>query len=149
MSPLIIEGLALEMLGEIGRKPAVLHEKTPPPWLSDARDLLREQFSQRLTIHEIAQAVGVHPVHLAREFRRFYGYTVGGFVRHLRLVYSCKKLVQSRMPLREIALAGGFFDQSHFARTFKRHFGKTPEDYRRAFQHPGSDRLQPYQRPEA
>jgi AraC-like DNA-binding protein len=32
----------------------------------------------------------------------------------------------------DIAAQAGFYDQSHFTRTFKRKFGLTPQEYRRA-----------------
>ena len=71
-SPLIVEGIALEMMGEACRPAAGKSASLPPGWLVAARDLLHEQFSESLTLSEIAYLVGVHPVHLAREFRRFY-----------------------------------------------------------------------------
>jgi len=36
-------------------------------------------------------------------------------------------------PLSEIALAAGFFDQSHFSKTFKHINGMSPATYRRTF----------------
>jgi AraC family transcriptional regulator len=86
-----------------------------------------------LSLSQQAACVGVHPVHLAREFRRFYHCTIGDYIRQLRIKFACEKLVQSDLPLSEIALASGFFDQSHFTRTFKQLTGKTPQAYRADF----------------
>ncbi len=130
LSSLIVEGLALEMMGEASRNLAKKSNSVPPRWLIEARHLLDEHFAERLTLREQAEGVGVHPIHLAREFRRFYHCTVGDYVRQLRIEFACTKLVQSDLPLSEIALASGFFDQSHFTRTFKQLTGKTPQAYR-------------------
>lgn len=130
LSPLIVEGLALEMMGEASRDLLKKREGMPPPWLAEARQLLHERFAEHLSLSQQAECVGVHPVHLAREFRRFYHCTVGDYVRQLRIEFACEKLLQSDMPLSEIALASGFFDQSHFTRTFKHLTGKTPQAYR-------------------
>jgi AraC family transcriptional regulator len=132
-SPLVVEGIALEMMGETCRPSASQSSGRPPRWLLTARDLLHEQFSQSLTLSELADAAGVHPVHLAREFRRFYRCTIGEYARQLRVDFACQKITASDMPLSEIALAAGFFDQSHFTRTFKAHTGKTPQEYRTLF----------------
>ncbi|MEW6130407.1 MAG: AraC family transcriptional regulator [Acidobacteriota bacterium] len=133
LSSLIVEGIALEMMGEAGRNSIKKFSEVPPPWLSEARDLLHEHFTEHLSLREQAEVVGVHPVHLAREFRRFYHCTVGDYVRRLRIEFACEKLAKSDAPLSEIALAAGFFDQSHFTRTFKQYTGNTPQHYRASF----------------
>jgi AraC family transcriptional regulator len=132
-SPLVVEGIALEMLGEACRPAASPATGLPPRWLLAARELLEEQFSESLTLAELADAVGVHPVHLARQFRRFYRCTIGEYARRLRIDFACRKITASEMSLSEIALAAGFFDQSHFTRTFKAYTGKTPQEYRTIF----------------
>jgi AraC family transcriptional regulator len=129
-SPLIIEGLVMEMLGEISRSQARKVERRPPHWLRQVIELLHEHFSERLQLSTIAQAVGVHPVHLAREFRRFYRCTVGEYARRLRIEYACRELASSKLTLAQIALAAGFADQSHFTRTFKQQTGMSPVQYR-------------------
>ena len=130
LSPLVVEGIALEMLAEASRRPVKEASRVAPRWLINARDLLHEQFAERLTMEQIARAAGVHPVHLAREFRRFYHCTVGDYVRRRRVEFACEVLARSDAPLSEIALAAGFFDQSHFTRTFKQQTGRTPAEFR-------------------
>jgi len=129
-SPLAIEGLALEMLAAVSRDSCKSNEKHPPQWLERAVEMLRERFAEHLTITEVATTVGVHPVHLAREFRRFQRCTIGEYVRELRVQRACRELQTSKEPLAAIATATGFADQSHFCRTFKRLIGMTPAEYR-------------------
>jgi AraC family transcriptional regulator len=130
VSSLIVEGLALEMMGEAHRDSSTMSHRVPPPWLIEARHLLHQRFTEPLSLREQAECIGVHPVHLAREFRRFYNCTVGNYVRRLRIDFACEKLLHSDITLSEIAIASGFFDQSHFTRTFKQFTGKTPQAYR-------------------
>lgn len=129
-SPLIIEGLMMEMLGETKRWQAVQNAQGSPRWLHQAKDLLQSRFAENLTLAEIAQNVGVHPVHLAQTFRKNYQCTVGEYVRKLRIEYACQELATSAKPIVDIALAAGFCDQSHFTRTFKRVVGTAPSQYR-------------------
>jgi len=130
VSPLSIEGVATEILAETSRRLAGLTERRSPRWLQQARDLLHERFADPLTLEEIAGAVGVHPVHLARVFRRRYRCTLGDYVRQLRVNFACHRLSFSHDPLLEIALAAGFSDQSQFCRTFRRLTGMTPGEFR-------------------
>ena len=132
-SPLAVEGLALEMLAEVSRRQIKVSDCKPPRWLAQALDLLREQFSGHLTVTQIATSVGVHPVHLARGFRRFYRCTIGEYIRQLRIEHACHELCASDTSLAAIASGAGFSDQSHFSRTFKRFMEMTPAQYRQAF----------------
>jgi AraC family transcriptional regulator len=131
LSPLIVEGLTSEVLGEAARYSLRRREPAPPPWLEQARELLHDQFHEHLTLSQVARAVGVHETHLSREFRHHYRTTVGEYIRRLRIEFACHSLSTSSTPLIEVALAAGFADQSHFARTFKLQTGMSPATYRR------------------
>jgi AraC family transcriptional regulator len=131
-SPLAIEGIALEMLAEVSRSRKVIVDRQPPNWLKQALDLLQEHFSDHLTITEIANTVGIHPVHLTREFRKFHRCTIGDYIRKLRIEQACNALAHSDFSLTQIALSAGFSDQSHFSRVFKRFMRITPTQYRAA-----------------
>ena len=132
ISALIIDGLMLEMMGEATRRDRLKNDAHPPRWLEQAREILHADFAKSLKLADIAQAVGVHPVHLAQTFHKSYRCTVGDYVRQLRIEYACQQLATSESPIVEIALAAGFCDQSHFTRTFKRLTGTCPSQYRDA-----------------
>jgi AraC family transcriptional regulator len=131
-APLAIEGLLLELVaaasrsweqnGGSGRRPR---------WLDDARDQIHLELGARPSLSGLAQSVGVHPVTLARAFRRAFGCTVGEYVRNLRIDRAAQQLAQTDLPLAEIALGAGFSDQSHFSNLFRRHTGLSPFKFRR------------------
>jgi AraC family transcriptional regulator len=75
--------------------------------------------------------VGVHPVTLARGFRRRFGCTMGDYVRQRRIERAMEQLRSSHDSLAEIALQNGFADQSHFSNLFRRTVGLSPSRYRR------------------
>jgi AraC family transcriptional regulator len=129
-SDLVAEGLTLEMLGHAARA-GHPSESRPPRWLSAIVDRLNDQFLENISTCTLADEAGVHPVHLASVFRRFYGQTVGEYVQLLRVAHASRLLI-GRRPLAEIAYESGFADQSHFNRLFKRHTGMTPGAFRRS-----------------
>jgi AraC family transcriptional regulator len=132
-SPLVIEGLVLELLAEASRKSLRRPDRQLPQWLYQAKELLHERFSESLTLSSISKALGIHPVHLSREFHKQFGSTIGEYLRQLRIEYACRQISTSNTPLARIALAAGFWDQSHLGRVFKERFGMTPSEYRDSF----------------
>lgn len=131
-SALVVEGIMLQLLAEISRKNEPSQERRGPSWLERAREILHEQSGVNMTLGSLASEVGVHPVHLAHEFRKFYRESVGEYVRRLRVERACRAIAQSARPLSEIAVDSGFYDQSHFSNTFKRYTGLTPAAFRSA-----------------
>jgi AraC family transcriptional regulator len=131
-SSLAVEGLMLEVTAELSRQRLKTLEQSPPRWLKEARDNVMANISEPPSLNTLAQAVGVHPVSLAREFRRHYRCTIGEYVRQLRIDAACEELSSSDTPLSVVAMNAGFYDQSHFANTFRRYTGKTPTQYRAA-----------------
>jgi AraC family transcriptional regulator len=133
LSPLVLEGMLLELLAEMARQsPERAEEKGAPRWLRQTEEYLRANFAEALSIDAVAAAAGVHPSHLMRGFRRQYRCTIGDYVRRLRIEYACHLLSASETPLVQIALAAGFTDQSHFNQTFKGMTGMTPVQFRKA-----------------
>lgn len=130
-APLAIEGLVLELLAAATRQSLPHSTRSAPPrWLLRARDLLHEQWTETPALAALAQEVGVHSVSLARAFRRHFQCSIGEYLRRLRIEHACQQISQTDASLIEIAHAVGFYDQSHFSRTFKRQTGLTPAEYR-------------------
>jgi AraC family transcriptional regulator len=88
------------------------------------------QFLERLTLTEIASEVGVHYVHLSRQFHKYNRCTVGELIRRRRVQYASHLLAHSQTPLAEIALVCGFSDRSHLSFLFKRYMGLSPSKFR-------------------
>lgn len=133
ISALAIEALMFETVVELSRaeKKSPAKDKSSG-WLSNARDYIHAEFDSNVTISEIAAAVNIHPVHLARSFRAFYGCTIAEYIRRLRIDFACAALASSNENLAEIAVNSGFSDQSHFCKIFKRLMNLTPAEYRAA-----------------
>jgi AraC family transcriptional regulator len=129
LSPLVLEGLMLELLGACMRS-RIAAPHSAPPWIGDVEERLREEFRDPPSLGALAARVGVHRMHLARAFRQHYGASVGEFVRQRRLDFVCRELVASERPVAELALEAGFADQSHLTKIFNRALGTTPARYR-------------------
>jgi AraC family transcriptional regulator len=131
VSPLAIEGLTLELLAECARPDCRSRDQVRPRWLVKVRESLHDGFLEPWTLTSIADCAGVHPAHLARVFRRVYRCTLGEYVRKLRFEHCCRLLADSDHRLVDIGLSAGYCDQSHFSRSFKRHVGISPAEFRK------------------
>jgi AraC family transcriptional regulator len=130
-APLAIEGLLLEILAGAARERDLRLTGTMPRWLVEAHDYLHDPGDVG-SLGELAAAVRVHPVTLARGFRKAYGCSVGAYLRWLRVARAARGLAETDAPLAEIALGAGFADQSHFSNVFRRETGLSPSAFRRA-----------------
>jgi len=128
---LAIEGLALELIAESCRRKPETFTVKQPPWLVSAKEIIRAEFPEHLSLGRIANQVGVHPVYLASTFHKTYGCTLGEYVRKLRIDFAIRELTSSNTPLSQIAVISGFANQAHFTKVFKEQTGITPGEYRK------------------
>lgn len=123
-----------QALGRGWKRPRA--ERRPPPWLGRLQEFLERDLAAVPDLATLARIAGVHRVHVARAFRDHLGCTVGDFVRGLRVRRACELLTGTRLPLTDVAMRAGFFDQSHMTRVLKHFLGTTPAALRRDAQQP-------------
>jgi AraC family transcriptional regulator len=133
MAPLVIEGLALELVGNLSRQTRPdRRRKLTPVWLVRAWDLIEARFTEPLRVEDIAAEVGVHPIHLACMFRQTYHCTLGERIRRLRVEFAAEQLSGTDLPLAAIAQQAGFCNLSHLSVYFKKLMGLNPSEFRRS-----------------
>ena len=81
-------------------------------------------------LKDVARIAAVHPMHLAKLFRKRFDFSMGEFVRRRRIAWACEQLADGQETITSIALRAGFADHAHFTRTFTRVTGCTPRWYR-------------------
>lgn len=125
---MVVEGLVLEAIGLFVRSRSAPGDATA--WLEKVREYLHANSWQALTLEDAARVAERHPAHLAREFKRTYGVTVGHYAKELRVARAEMLLAKDVDSLAEIADICGFCDQAHMTRVFRRARGITPARYR-------------------
>lgn len=129
---LLIEGLALDMAGSV-LAAHTLGEDPAPEWLELAAQALGDLASRPgLEVRDIAGMIGVHPVSLARRYRRHFGCSPVQAIRRHRADRAIARLRRCS-DLAEVAHTEGYADQSHMTREFRAIFGLTPAQYRQLF----------------
>ncbi|MDO8768730.1 MAG: AraC family transcriptional regulator [Burkholderiaceae bacterium] len=86
----------------------------------------------RHSVEQLAALVGMSPWHFARCFKRSTGKSPHVHVNDRRMARAVELLAGTRQSVIDIALELGFSDPAHFSRNFRRHYGLTPQGYRKA-----------------
>jgi AraC-like DNA-binding protein len=95
-----------------------------------ARTYLASRMSERVTLDDVARAVGASPFHLARLFRQRTNAPIHRYLMCLRLRASLERLADGANDLTALALELGFSSHSHFTDSFRREFGCAPSEMR-------------------
>lgn len=101
-----------------------------PRWLAYLKQELDELSLARIDVAARAKEVGAHPAHVSRLFRRCYGMSITEHAQEQCVRRAFEPLVRADVPLSQVALSAGFYDQSHMNRVFKRVTGRTPGEHR-------------------
>lgn len=96
-----------------------------------ARSVLHDRFAQPLRVQDLACMLQLHPVYLARSFRREYGCSLAAYRRKLQVNAAARCLLDDDGTLASIAARSGFADQSHMCRAFGDVYGVPPGRFRR------------------
>lgn len=123
---LILEELLLELTRSTLRRAPSIPDRNEPRWIAQARELLHARQTEPVSLGEVAEACGIHPVYLTAAFRRQFGCTMGEYLRRLRVEASLRLLCGTDEEVGAIAHRLGFYDQAHFNRVFKAQIGIAP-----------------------
>ncbi len=91
---------------------------------------LRDHYHTPITNRRLARLAHMSVRAFERKFLGSFHLTPQKYLRKLQLRMAGRALVYTGQSLAEVAVGCGFSDQSHFTREFRRHFGRTPREYR-------------------
>ncbi len=120
---LALEDTALTLMGLTARGAT---GRIMPDWLATVKEMIDDLAGvQGLEVRAVAAEIGVHPVHLARTYRQWFGLSPGAAIRIRRADIAMAALVGGARPI-EAAAAAGYADQSHMTREHRRFYGVSP-----------------------
>lgn len=125
-----VDGLLLQAIAEMTRS-SINKSSQTPEWVSKVKEILNANDRELVTLQMLSAETGVHPVHLSKEFPRYFNCSFGEYIRNARLEKAISLLSKSSLKLSEIAYACGFSDESHFIRSFRALMSTTPARYRK------------------
>ena len=97
-------------------------------------EFVRENFHRDITIDELAKMSFLSVSALERRFKKHLGKTPKQFINEIRLENARRMLIETKLPIVEIAYQCGFSEHSYFSRQFKIMFGTLPSLLREKMQ---------------
>jgi AraC family transcriptional regulator len=102
------------------------------PWqMQRITDYMQARLGETIQLSDVAQTAGVSRSHFSEAFRVTTGMPPYRWHLNMRIRHAQELLLDTALPLAEIALRTGFADQSHFTRRFQRQVGTSPGAWRR------------------
>jgi len=98
--------------------------------LRRAIEFMHDNYPRELNIEEIAAAAYLSEYHFAHLFKRITGLTPHAYLANMRMERARTLLVETALPISEIAATVGYQSQSHFTKAFKAVTGVTPRVFR-------------------
>lgn len=101
-----------------------------PARMRRVKAFIEDNLQRDLGLPEIARVVALSQYHFARAFRADTGFSPHAWLVRRRCEKAKRLMVETRLPLADIAVACGFAHQSHFTNTFRRVVGLPPGRWR-------------------
>ena len=98
--------------------------------LSRAVDLVRRRLDETIRVAEVAEAAGLSATQLERRMRKAFGISTSKYLLRARVDRAAELLINTELPLADIAVQCGFYDQADLTHRFARLTNETPAQFR-------------------
>ena len=99
--------------------------------MSVIKEYINSNFMQKISLNEIALEFYISKYYLAREFKKFFGMTVGDYISVKRITCSKELLRFTNKTIEEISIICGIPDTNYFSKVFKKLEECSPTEYRK------------------
>ena len=98
--------------------------------LKPVLEYVESHFSQNLSLDQLAGVIGMNAKYFCRFFSQTTQQTPMNYVNRYRVEQAAHMLCGGDLSVTEVGMECGFTDTSHFVKTFKKHKGVTPKQFR-------------------
>jgi AraC-like DNA-binding protein len=123
----ILESYILFLFSHYG-----IENKTFDPLVENIKNYVRENLAYDFTMEELAGAFNYTPKYVGRVFKSRTGQTVKEYCNQMKITQAKRLLVETDLPIENVALQVGFNSLTYFDRVFHKLNGISPQVYRSA-----------------
>ena len=99
----------------------------------EIQQYIESNYTEEITLAELSDLFHIDMYYLCNLFKKVTGYTFKSYLTLQRISKAKELLCSTNDNVTEIGLSVGFNNLSHFIRTFKKHVGSTPYQYRKNY----------------
>jgi AraC-like DNA-binding protein len=125
----LVDAVSTLLVRYAGHRPPVAPMRADTVRVESMKARLADDIAAPLSLTQLAQSVGLSTFHAARLFTRETGIAPHAWRNQMRLNRALHAL-RAGTSVTDVAADGGFSDQSHFTRHFKKAFGVSPGRWR-------------------
>lgn len=132
MQECLINLIVMLFIGEVNTNPGDLYVPVQNK-VYDIWYYIQDNFRSKLSLKSVAATFDMNPNYLNRIFNKYLGMTIYYAIKLCRLTYSEKLARETNMMSSEICIACGYSGDANFLRDFKKKYGMSPLQYRKAY----------------
>jgi AraC-like DNA-binding protein/ligand-binding sensor protein len=117
-------------LGTLAGQIVFLQKNAEPPQISRARNVIEENYQDKLSLSAVATQLHMSEFTLCKQFKKAIGVNFTEYVSRFRVQKAKDLLLNPNFRVSEIAYQVGFESLTNFNRTFKAFVGESPSKYR-------------------
>ena len=134
----ILRSIIAYLLGLYIEQSHLNSKRTSPTWFSDFMHKIQEPEYFTRKIEELAKEANYSHAHLLTIFKQETGRTLISYITAQRMNYASKLLINTNLPIIQIANQVGYDNHSFFTQKFKEYFHSSPTAYRKKHTKPFS-----------
>jgi AraC-like DNA-binding protein len=117
-------------LSIVANRVLVQSANAEPPMISRAKDFIRDNQTEDLSLGQVAKAVNASTFYFCKMFKKATGLNFTEYLSRVRVEKAKNLLLNPNLRISEIAYEVGFQSLTHFNRVFKKIVGRSPTEYR-------------------
>jgi two-component system response regulator YesN len=103
-----------------------------PALLNKVREYVESNYTEPITLNEIASEFGLVAPYLSKQYRDHFGIPIKKYILDLRMDKAKELLsMNPQIKIKDIADLCGYSDQFYLSRVFRQHFSMSPQEYRK------------------
>jgi len=103
----------------------------PNETIEKVKQFILDNIEEQLSLDDIATFLGYNKFHIIKMFKQQYGLTPHAFIVNQKVNKAKKMIIEdNNLTIVDVANEVGFYDQSHFTKSFQKVFATTPSKMR-------------------
>ena len=95
------------------------------------KDYINKNYDNKISLSVLSKKFGCCNATLTKSFKKEFNISIMDYLCRVRLKAAEGLIVKTRKSFKEISSVCGFYDQNYFSKTFTKHFGCSPSEYRK------------------